>query len=131
MNDWEALGILTVIFLISSILGNAIGNWMRDRVGRRPQKLKLVEVISERELASRFLNAPNSPLWEATLAALDLQVQEELDTTLEESLTNEQLRYRVGGVAGLLRFKANLQDRERQARQTESEQEETEKAEGN
>lgn len=89
------------------------------RLFRRP-RLQPVRVISERELAARFLNAPNSPLWEATLAALDLQVQEAVEETLEETLTNEQLRARVGGVSELLKFKANLLERERAARLTES-----------
>lgn len=88
---------------------------------RGPDRLKPVELISERELASRFLQAPNNPLWEATLAVLDLQVQDALEETLDEDLTNEKLRYRIGGVAELLKFKGNLLDRERQARLTEAE----------
>lgn len=99
------------------------------RLFRRREKLKPVRVISERELAARFLNAPNSPLWEATLAALDLQVQEAVDETLEETLSNEQLRARVGGVSELLRFKANLLERERAARLTETQTEEEKEAE--
>ncbi len=103
--------------------------WLKQLfgAGRRPP-LQAVQVISERELAGRFLNAPNSPLWEAVLAVLDLQVQEALEESLNETLTNEQLRYRIGGVAELLKFKANLGDRERQARLTERETE-TEEAE--
>lgn len=96
------------------------------RLFRRREKLKPVRVIGERELAGMFLNAPNSPLWEAMLATLDLQVQEALEETLEETLTNEQLRYRVGGVNELLRFKAHLLERERAARLTEAETETTE-----
>lgn len=99
------------------------------RIFRRREQLKPVRVISERELAARFLNAPNSPLWEATLAALDLQVQEAVEETLEETLSNEQLRARVGGVSELLRFKANLLERERAARLTETQTEEEKEAE--
>jgi len=87
---------------------------------RPREKLRPVRVISERELAPMFLNAPNSPLWEATLATLDLQVQEALEESLEEALTDQQMRYRLGGVNELLRFKAHLLDRERAARLTES-----------
>lgn len=94
------------------------------RMFRGRTKLAAVEVISERELASRFLNAPNHPLWEATLATLDLQVQDALDETLEETLTDQQLRWRIGGVSELLKFKANLLERERQARLTETQAEE-------
>lgn len=98
-------------------------------LSRKRKKLEPVQVISEQELGRRFLNAPNNPLWEATLAVLDLQVQEALDGALEDTLTNEQLRTRVGGVAELLRFKANLEDRERAARLTETEAEKQEEEE--
>lgn len=125
MEDLDATGfwpwllftmIAVVLITIVVCLLNKLVKWLlRDR-----KKLEPVRVIGERELAAMFLNAPNNPLWLATHAALDLQVQEELDECLEETLTDQQLRHRTGGVAALLRFKANLQDREQEARRTET-----------
>ena len=53
---------------------------------------------------------------EGDAGVLNLEVQEGLDRHLEERLTNEQLRYRLGCVAGLLDFKEVLLEREREAR---------------
>jgi len=85
-----------------------------DKVARE-KSLGAVVAISEGELAEMFLHVPDSPGWKATLAVLDLEVQEGLDRCLEERLTNEQLRYRLGCVAGLLEFKEVLLGREREA----------------
>lgn len=103
--------------------------WIKRLLGRMGRKETLapppaVATITEARLAEIFLNAPNNPLWDGTLAALDLQVQEELDQTIEESLTNEQLRFRIGGVAALLKFKQALRDYEADARLTQREIEE-------
>lgn len=88
-----------------------------------------VETISEARLQELFLNAPNNPLWQATLAVLDLEVQESLETVIDETLTNELMRFRVGAVAGLLQFKQKLLDREKEARQTQAQAEAKEKEE--
>lgn len=114
------LGGLTAALLLAAVVWGLL---LLRSCFIKPKKLQPVQTISEQELGRRFLNAPNNPLWEATLAVLDLQVQEALDGALEETLSNEQLRTRVGGVAELLRFKANLEDRERTARLTETEAE--------
>lgn len=94
--------------------------WLKELFSRKAvPKLKPVEVITQARLGEMFLNAPDNPLWSATLAALDYQVQEEVDDALGEDLTNEQLRHRMGGVAGLLRFKRTLLDYEAEARLTQ------------
>jgi hypothetical protein len=92
---------------------------------RRPRpKLTEIRAVSEEELAGMFLHAPDNPAWKATLAVLDLEVQEQLELCLEETLSNDVLRHRLGAVAGLLRFKQVLRDRETEARRREQEREE-------
>lgn len=112
-----------------------------DKVARE-KSLGGVVAISEWELAEMFLHVPYPPGWKATLTVLDLQVQEGLERCLDEMLTNEQLRFRLGCVAAcppkcfpdcrgapgergwrrrrLLEFKGVLQEREREARKQDA-----------
>lgn len=88
--------------------------------GRR-RALTKVKTISEAELQELFLQAPDSPLWRATLSVLDQEVQEGLERCLDERLTNEQMRYRLGSVAGLLELRAEYEEREANARRRQEE----------
>lgn len=90
--------------------------------GRARPALRSVRVIAERELAEMFLNVPDSPGWKATLAVLDQEIQEGVERCLDERLTNEQMRFRLGGVHTLLEFKATLEEHEMEARRKPSEE---------
>lgn len=92
-------------------------SWIR----RRRPHLEAVQLISEGRLAEMFKAAPDSPLWKATLAVVDLEVQEGLEECLDEKLSTEVLRHRIGMVAGMLAVKAALLEREHEARKVETE----------
>lgn len=95
-------------------------NWIKKWMGRS-RSAGPAAVIGEQELASRFLEAPGSRLFEAVLAVCDDEAQEQLEQCLDEGLSNEVLRYRVGAVAGILQVKERLQWYEEQAKKRESE----------
>lgn len=106
--------------------------WMRARRMKEEEEDAPArpKVISEQELKERFLDAPGSRLFEAVLAVCDDEAQEQLEECLDEALSNEQLRYRVGAVAGIQQVKERLMEYEREARKVESEEgEEDEKKE--
>jgi hypothetical protein len=85
--------------------------------------LRAVRTVSEAELGEMFLHAPDSPLWRATLAVLDQEVQEGLERCLDERLTIEQMRSRLGGVGALLELKQVFEEREVEARRRQDEKE--------
>lgn len=111
------------------ILGAAWTRRMKEEKEDEPTRPK---VISEQELKARFLEAPGSRLFEAVLAVCDDEAQEQLEECLDEALSNEQLRYRVGAVAGIQQVKERLMEYEREAKRKESEEgNSTETNEGN
>lgn len=83
--------------------------------GAGPQFAR-VETVTEERLQEMFLNVPDSPGWKATLAVLDSETLEAVDAAVDERLSNEQMRFRLGQVAGLLAFRQTLLDREVDAR---------------
>lgn len=96
-------------------------NWIKRMWQGTPPPAARPQVIGEQELAARFLEAPGSRLFEAVLAVCDDEAQEQLEQCLDEGLSNEVLRYRVGAVAGILQVKERLQWYEEQAKKRESE----------
>lgn len=123
MIGWIFLWIVTIALLV--YLG--FRWWDRELwQTRNEDEPTRPKVISEQELKARFLDAPGSRLFEAVLAVCDDEAQEQLEECLDEALSNEQLRYRVGAVAGIQQVKERLMEYEREARKVESETEKEE-----
>ncbi len=91
-----------------------------ERLFGRKAALRPVQTITEERLAEMFLHVPGTPGWQATLAVLDAETQEACDRAVDERLTNEQMRFRIGGVSALLELKATLLEREEQARKVQA-----------
>lgn len=120
------MGLIPGIVLGMACIAAAWGIWEMIRWRPRADAAAKPKVISEQELKARFLDAPGSRLFEAVLAVCDDEAQEQLEECLDEALSNEQLRYRVGAVAGIQQVKERLMEYEREARKTEEEEKEDE-----
>jgi hypothetical protein len=77
----------------------------------KPAPVQTVKEVTERELQELFLNAPGSPLFKAVLA-----VVEAMNECLDERLSDGALRQRGGKISGLVEVRAELEEREVEAR---------------
>lgn len=84
-----------------------------------------VQTITERELNARFLSAPGSPLWEATLALIEARIVTEMDRAVDPALDERTVRWQLGGLDALINLRDELREREREAREEKEHEKET------
>lgn len=90
--------------------------FLRKLLRRRRPAVNEYQAIPEERLGEMFEHVPDTPGWKATLAQLDMAVQELCELALDEKLTEGQLRWRLGGAEALLAFRQRLTEREQEAR---------------
>jgi hypothetical protein len=87
----------------------------------RQPRLAAVQTITERELQARFLAAPGSPLWEATLTLIEQRIVTEVDQAVDPALDERAVRWKLGGLDALINLRDELREREREAREFKEE----------
>jgi hypothetical protein len=105
-----------------------IVEWVRAKAAPVP-KLAPVRTITERELEARFLAAPGSPLWEATLTVVDHHILAALDEAMDQKAADRDHRWCLAKADALAALRDDLRERERNARVAKEEAEETRNAE--
>lgn len=88
-------------------------------------KLRAYSTITENELLERLSQAAGSPVYLAILVVVDEKILDWNNQALEENVTHEQLRRRLGGVAALNELKEELEDKISEARERQKEKEKT------
>jgi len=87
---------------------------------RAPKQTPLPGLPGEEAREASYLKAPDNDLFLAVLADLQEFAVEVSDRGLDMNLTNDQLRWHMGGSDALLEFLEKLQARERDARLTQA-----------
>lgn len=98
-------------------------NWKFWTWGRRQtnqRRTHIAALLTEEQRVAAFVKAPGNDLFAAIIAELDELTMEVSDRAVDESISADQMRFRLGAQDGLLEFKEKLLRRESDARLTQA-----------